>query len=90
MLMAAAVAGCPEAMIRRLADCLRANGLPTRCEFDAQALARAALADKKRSGDFITLVLPEAIGKCVLKKIPVVDLPCCFEIALDSQETLKL
>ena len=90
MLMAAAVAGCPEAMIRRLAACLKANGLPTRCDFGAQALARAALSDKKRSGDHITLVLPEAVGKCVRKKIPVIDLPRCFEVALDMQETLEL
>ena len=60
MLMAAAVAGCPEAMIRRLADCLRANGLPTHCDYGAEALSRAALSDKKRAGDAITLVLPQA------------------------------
>lgn len=89
-LMAAAVAGCPEAMIRRLADCLKANGLPTRCDYGAAELARAALNDKKRSGDAITLVLPEAIGKCHLQKIPVAELPRCFETALASQEKLSL
>ena len=90
MLMAAAVAGCPEATIRRLADCLRANGLPTRCDYPAEALARAALNDKKRSGDVITLVLPRGIGDCVLEKRPVADLPRCFEAALFSQEALGL
>lgn len=90
MLMAAAVAGCPEAIIRRLAACLRANGLPTRCDYPAETLAKAALADKKRSGDAITLVLPRDIGNCVLEKRPVSDLSRCFEAALSTQEALGL
>ena len=90
MVMAASAAGCPEALIRRLADCLRANGLPTRCDWDANALAEAALSDKKRAGGKITLVLPEAIGKCRLEVIPVAQLPAWFERAVAKQEALKL
>ena len=41
---------------------------------DAEALAKAALADKKRSGDGITIVVPKAIGDCELKRIPVTEL----------------
>lgn len=89
-LMAAAAADCPEAMLRRLSGCLKANGLPTRCDFDAQALARAALSDKKRSGDCITLVLPEAVGRCRLEKLPVAELPRRFEKALATLEALDL
>lgn len=88
-LMAAAAADCPEAMLRRLHDCLKANGLPTRCDYDAQALAAAALSDKKRAGSAITLVLPEAIGKCRLEKRPVSDLRALFEKALDALERLN-
>ena len=40
----------------------------------AEALAQAALADKKRSGDSITIVVPKAIGDCELKRIPVTEL----------------
>ena len=90
MLMAAAAAKCPEDMILRIADCLRRNGLPTRCDYPAAALAKAALNDKKRAGGSITLVLPEAIGKCRLEKVPVSELPRCFEAALASQEALGL
>lgn len=90
MLMAAAVADCPAETIRRLAACLRRNGLPTHCDYPAAALSDAALSDKKRAGDAITLVLPEEIGRCVLKKVPVTDLPGCFEKALTSQEALGL
>ena len=89
-LMAAAVAKCPEDMILKIAACLRANGLPTHCGSPASALAKAALNDKKRAGGSITLVLPEAIGRCRLEKVPVTDLPRCFEAALASQEALGL
>ena len=89
-LMAAAAADCPEGMLRRLAACLRANGLPTRCPYGAKELAQAALSDKKRSGGSITLVLPEAVGKCRLEKLPVSALPGCFEKALNALEALAL
>ena len=90
MVMAATSAGCDETLVRRLAACLRANGLPTRCGFDAGRLADAALSDKKRSGGTITLVLPEAVGKCCLRKVPVSELKAWFERALAAQEALNL
>ena len=90
MLMAAAAAGCPDALIQKIANCLRSNGLPTHCSYPAEALAKAALSDKKRSGGSITLVLPEAVGRCRLEKISVEELPRCFEAALARQEALGL
>jgi len=90
MLMAANAAACPEDMVRRLAACVRANGLSTHCDYDAAALCKAALTDKKRMGGEITLVLPERIGKCCLKKIPVSELKGYFERALARMEALKL
>ena len=89
-LMAAGAAGCPAEMILRLAECVRRNGLPTRCPYPAGALAEAALSDKKRAGESITLVLPERIGKCYLKKVPVAELKDWFDRALASQEALGL
>ena len=58
----------------RIAACLEKNGLPTGTDYSAEALAQAALADKKRSGDSITIVVPKAIGGCELKKVPVTEL----------------
>ena len=58
----------------RIAGCLEKNGLPTGTDYPAEALAKAALADKKRSGDSITIVVPKAIGDCELKRIPVTEL----------------
>ena len=89
-LMAAAAAGCDEALLRRLARCLTVNGLPVRCPYPASALAEAALADKKRSGRQITLVLPQDIGRCVLQKTPVAELPGLFSKALAALEALEL
>ena len=57
-----------------IAACLKKNALPVETDYSAAALAKAALADKKRTGDAITLVIPQRIGACVLKKMPVTDL----------------
>ena len=90
MVMAANAAGCGEELVRRLARCLRANGLSTHCPYPADRLAAAALSDKKRAGDAITLVLPESIGRCTLQKIPVGALGDWFERAVARQEALQL
>ena len=66
------------------------GGAPVRCPYGAEELSEAALSDKKRAGGTITLVLPEDIGRCVLKKIPVAELPRQFERALVAQEELAL
>ena len=47
------------------------NNLPTECGFAPKELADAALSDKKRTGGTINFVVPEVMGKCILKKIPV-------------------
>ncbi|MDP4118643.1 MAG: 3-dehydroquinate synthase [Bacillota bacterium] len=58
----------------RIISALEKFGLPTKCAFSADELTSIALSDKKRAGGEITLVLPEKIGKCVLKKMPVESL----------------
>lgn len=90
MLMAACAADCPDDLVLRLARCVRSNGLSTHCPYPAEALAGAALGDKKRAGNAITLVLPERIGRCYLRKIPVSELQSYFEKALARQEALSL
>ena len=49
--------------------------LPLESPYDFPSLSTAMLADKKRKGGEITLVIPERIGKAVLKRIPVEELP---------------
>ena len=85
MLMAArtAEAGglCPEGVYRELRELLQAQGLPVATRFTAVQVAEAALHDKKRRGDLLTLVLPERRGRCRLVPVPAADLAkltaCC-------------
>ena len=58
----------------RICAALAALGLPTATDFPAEALAEAALSDKKRAGGSITLVIPRRIGHCELKPLPVAEL----------------
>lgn len=50
---------------------LHSLGLPVGCEFPAGVLYEAALSDKKRAGDKISLVIPRKIGECELRTVPV-------------------
>lgn len=58
---------CSEKIIRLLTHL----EFPMDCAFPAEDLTSAALNDKKRMGDTITVVIPQSIGNCRLKKIPV-------------------
>ena len=58
----------------RICACLEKLGLPVSTEYSPEALAEAALADKKRAGDAITIVVPRKIGLCELNTMPVAEL----------------
>ena len=60
---------------REIVNKLAAFGLPTETNLDPAALYEAALGDKKRRGDTVTLVVPRNLGQCVLWDIPVSELP---------------
>ena len=63
MAKAAVSAGLCEADLpAHMESMLKAYHLPTACPYGAEALAKAALSDKKRKGGSITLVLPDKIG----------------------------
>ena len=53
----------------RVEKLLTVNGLPVQTDYADGDLARAAMGDKKRDGDSITLVLPVKIGLCKLEKV---------------------
>ena len=63
-----------EPLAARICACLRKNALPVSAEYPPEALAEAALADKKRAGGNITLAVPKKIGLCELKTVPVTEL----------------
>lgn len=65
---------CQESAIEDLEKILVSTGLPTKCTFSAKELTEIALADKKRKGGSITLVVPYSIGDSRLYKIGVDEL----------------
>lgn len=75
---------CQYPCANRIASVLKRNGLSVSTEYDAASLANAALADKKRTGDSITLVIPRRIGDCYLEKIPVTQLETVFRAGLEG------
>jgi len=62
---------CDAGCLDKVLELLNLYGLPSETEFNAKELAEACLSDKKRDGGSITMVFPEKIGKCILKKIPI-------------------
>ena len=73
-----------QSCVKRLCDALTRNNLPTSAPYTAAELAEAALGDKKRAGETLTLILPTAIGKCVLHPVPVSQLATLSQIALGA------
>ena len=64
---------CTPEALSDLERLLASYDLPTHTDFSAQAIARAALSDKKRRGDRLPLILPEAVGRCRVEAIPARD-----------------
>ena len=80
--MACKLGICPLDDLTQIKDILEASGLPTRCDFGAEELASVATADKKRSGDTITIIVPYGIGCCKPLTIPVDELALYIEKGL--------
>ncbi len=62
---------CSRETAERLRALLGSLGLPTETVIPAKELLGVLLRDKKRSGDSMDLVLPEAIGRCRVERLPV-------------------
>lgn len=80
--MAAVCRGARCADTQRILSLLRGFGLPVCTAFSAQALYRAALSDKKRSGGVIDLVIPRAIGDHAIVPTPLEELQGFIEKGL--------
>jgi 3-dehydroquinate synthase len=57
-------------------------GLPIFTHHSAQALCEAALSDKKRTGDTVSLILPRKIGECAISPTPVIELENLIQAGL--------
>lgn len=75
---------CDESCHSTMMNTLKKFSFPLDCPYSAGELAGAALHDKKRRGESITLVIPEAVGKCVLKPVSVDMIEDFFRRGLDG------
>lgn len=75
--MSARSTKCRDA--QRIVALLRHLGLPASTSIPANKLFDAVLLDKKRSGDMIDLILPQAIGKCHIVPTPIHRLKTLIE-----------
>lgn len=66
-----------------LASILKGLGLPTELRYSANELCPLALTDKKIFNDVITVIVPESIGKCTLKKISLEELRAFIDQACE-------
>lgn len=74
---------CDPACAGELCRMLERYRLPQTSPFGAEILEKAVLADKKRTGDTISLILPRAIGKCEIRKTPVKEVGEFIRAGLD-------
>lgn len=75
---------CTKPCAAEIALTMLSNGLPVSLSVTPEELAKAALSDKKRDGDQITLVLPEEIGRCTLESFPVSELCEVFRAGMEG------
>ena len=68
----------------RILNTILRTGLDTVCPFTAREMADIALLDKKAAGSSITVILPEAIGRCRMEKIPLNGLEALFADGLEE------
>ena len=76
---------CSEQCVLEIEQMVTRYHLPVQTEYTADQLCRAALSDKKRNGSSINLILPERIGHCCIRKIPVEELQNFIEAGISAR-----
>ena len=71
---AASIGVCGTDCAGQIEKILQKFGLPTGTEFAPEELLEGMLSDKKRSGSYVNLILPERIGRCRIQTTPVEQL----------------
>ena len=71
---------CDESCHLEIVEAVRRFRLPSETNITPEALINEAWFDKKRSGQKITLFLPERIGKCVMKSFSMDELEEFFRL----------
>ena len=73
---------CDEKTRDAVLEVLEKFGLPRSCGYSAENLYASALSDKKRSGSTVNLIVPAAIGDCVIRPTPVEEIQSFIEAGL--------
>ena len=73
---------CEQSAVTDVLAALRKLGLPTATTYTAGELYTSALSDKKRAGGTVNLIVPEAIGRCVIRPTPIEALKAFMEAGL--------
>jgi len=73
---------CPPECLVVLKNLLSHFNLPNNTNYSAKELYNAAICDKKRQSNHITIIIPTALGKCELKTIPIGTLLNWIEMGL--------
>lgn len=60
---------CDSSLVDEIKAVLIRNNLPVSSEFSFEEIRSGMANDKKRNGDEIAFILPERIGKCIIKNI---------------------
>lgn len=71
---ASAKGWCSAETAARTVEILKSYGLPTETGFSCAELESALLADKKRRGGVMNLVVPREIGRCEIVPVPLGEL----------------
>jgi len=79
---AAAFHLCSQDTCRKILHVISKFELPTHTDYTSRDIYTAALTDKKRAGNSITLVVPAEIGNCCLRTTPVQDFLTMIEAGL--------
>ena len=73
---------CSSETASRILAVLNRFGLPVTSNFSAESLYTSSLSDKKRSGGQVKLILPRAIGDCIIHPVPVEQIQSFIEAGL--------
>ncbi len=73
---------CTPETTQRIIDILEHFGLPTCTDYNSQVLYESALSDKKRTGSTVNLIVPEQIGVCSIRPMPVDEMKAFIEAGL--------
>lgn len=79
---AAKLGVCDQGTATRIMWLLEKFGLPIFTHHTAAELAQMALSDKKRAGDTVNLILPKAVGDCIISPTPVTELESIIQAGL--------